>query len=119
MKKTIRMGDLFFEDDLREKVTNIVTYKNLLIEGGYGAKAVDPEEIMAWLHEYGAVLKPFVCDVGVFLRDAHKAGRTSCLKRSSAALRDIVSVSIRTPPSSSTIAGICSDRCGHSGYQAR
>lgn len=54
------MGDLFFEDDLHEKVTNIVAYKNLLIEGGYGATAVDPEEIMAWLHEYGDVLKPFV-----------------------------------------------------------
>ena len=104
MKKTIRMGDLFFEDDLREKVTNIVTYKNLLIEGGYGAKAVDPEEIMAWLHEYGAVLKPFVCDVGVFLRDAHKAGKNILFEAQLGALRDIDFGIYPYTSSSSTIA---------------
>ncbi len=104
MKKTIRMGDLFFEEDLREKVTNIVTYKNLLIEGGYGAKAIDPEEIMAWLHEYGEPLKKFVCDVGVYLRDAHKNGKNILFEAQLGALRDIDFGIYPYTSSSSTIA---------------
>lgn len=104
MKKTIRMSDLFFEDDLREKVTNIVGYKNLLIEGGYGAEAVDPEKIMAWLHEYGDPLKEFVCDVGAFLRTAHAAGKNILFEAQLGALRDIDFGIYPYTSSSSTIA---------------
>ncbi|MGN1121135.1 MAG: adenylosuccinate synthase, partial [Eubacteriales bacterium] len=104
MKKTIRMSDLFFEDDLREKVTNIVTYKNLLIHNGYGADEVKPEDIMAWLHEYGDPIKKFVCDCGAYLRKAHAEGKNIIFEAQLGALRDIDFGIYPYTSSSSTIA---------------
>ncbi len=103
-KKTIRMSDLFNEEDLREKVKNIVEWKNLLIAGGYGADPVDFEEVMAWIHKYGDVLKPHVCDVGKILHDAHKNGKNIIFEAQLGALRDIDFGIYPYTSSSSTIA---------------
>lgn len=89
MKKTIRMSDLFFEDDLREKVKDIVTWKNLLIHNGYGADEVKPEDIMDWLHTYGEKLKPYITDVGKILYEANKSGKSIIFEAQLGALRDI------------------------------
>lgn len=104
LKKTIRMSDLFFEDDLREKVTNIVAYKNLLIHGGYNAEPVNPDDIMAWLHEYGGPLKEYVCDCGAYLRKAHNEGKNIIFEAQLGALRDIDFGIYPYTSSSSTIA---------------
>ncbi len=104
MKKTVRMSDLFFEDDLREKIYDIVTYKNLLINKGYGADPVDPEEIMNWLKEYGYPFREYVCDCGEYLRKASEEGKNIIFEAQLGALRDIDFGIYPYTSSSSTIA---------------
>ena len=104
MKKTVRMSDLFFEDSLREKIHDIVMYKNLLIHNGYGADPVDPEKIMDWLKEYGYPFKKFVCDCGEYLRKANAEGKNIIFEAQLGALRDIDFGIYPYTSSSSTIA---------------
>lgn len=48
MKKGIRMGDLFDEKGLYEKLCDIVEWKNITVVG-YGHEPVKADEIMDWL----------------------------------------------------------------------
>lgn len=88
MKKGLRMEDLFHPETLREKVHDIVTWKNITVTG-YGHAPVDPEEILSWLDTYGSVLKPFVTDVSAYLSGAIKAGKNVMFEAQLGALRDI------------------------------
>lgn len=90
MKKGLRMGDLFESDEvLREKVADLLEYKNLVIEGVYGAEPNTVDEMMAWLRKYGDELKPYICDVTVYLTRAIKAGKNVMFEAQLGALRDI------------------------------
>lgn len=90
MKKGLRMGDLFESDEvLSEKVSELLEYKNLLMKGIYGAEPNTTEEMMAWLRKYGDELKPYVCDMTVYLSEAVKAGKNIMFEAQLGALRDI------------------------------
>ena len=65
MKKAIRMGDLFAPDKLPEKVADLTEWKNLTVRG-YGHEPVKAEDILAWLHEFGDPIKPYITDTGRF-----------------------------------------------------
>jgi len=90
MKKGLRMGDLFEpEDVLREKVSDLLEYKNLIFKGVYGAEPNTVEEIMDWLKKYGDEIKPYVCDVTEYLGNAVAAGKNIMFEAQLGALRDI------------------------------
>ena len=89
MKKALRMGDLLHWDSLREKVADIVEWKNLTVEKGYGHEPVSAEAIMAWLEEYGLPFVPFVKDTTAYLDEAIKAGKSVMFEAQLGALRDI------------------------------
>ncbi|MDD6878460.1 MAG: adenylosuccinate synthase [Clostridiaceae bacterium] len=89
MKKVLRCGDLLEPDTLRDKVANLLEWKNLTIAGGYHADPVSVDEEMAWLEEYGSVLAPFVCDTTKFLSNAIAAGKNLMFEAQLGALRDI------------------------------
>ena len=89
MKKTIRMSDLFYPEDLEKKVREIVDYKNLLIAGGYKAEPVKADEVLAWLHTYGDPFKAYVADTGAYLYEANKAGKSIIFEAQLGALKDI------------------------------
>ena len=59
---------------------------------------------MAWLEEYGSILKPFVCDVGEYLNNAVKEGKNIMFEAQLGALRDIDFGIYPYTSSSSTIA---------------
>lgn len=105
MKKAIRMGDLFNEDELLKHLKDVVEWKNLMVEGGYKAKKVDANEMFLWLKKYGEVLKPFVCDVSAYLTDAVKEDKRIMFEAQLGALRDIDFGIYPYTSSSSTIAG--------------
>lgn len=105
MKKAIRMGDLFNEDELLKHLKDVVEWKNLMVEGGYKAKKVDANEMFLWLKKYGDVLKPFVCDVSAYLTDAVKEDKRIMFEAQLGALRDIDFGIYPYTSSSSTIAG--------------
>ena len=88
MKKGIRMGDLFDEKGLYEKLCDIVEWKNITVVG-YGHEPVKADEIMDWLKKYGEVIKPYVCDVSKYLNNAIAEGRDIMFEAQLGALRDI------------------------------
>ncbi len=90
MKKTLRMSNLFDDEDvLEEKVRSIVEWKNLTVVNGYEHEAIDPKEMVKWLKTYGDPLKEYVCDSTYFLEDAISKGKNIMFEAQLGALRDI------------------------------
>ncbi len=89
MKKALRMGDLRDRDVLRERVEGICEWKNLTLVGGYGMDPVKPDDVMAWLDEYGTFALQYVCDTGDYLDAAAAKGENIMFEAQLGALRDI------------------------------
>lgn len=104
LKKGIRMGDLFNEEALREHLSQVVEWKNLMIEGGYKSIEFYPEDMFDWLIKYSKDLKEYICDVGLYLNDAIKSGKKIMFEAQLGALRDIDFGIYPYTSSSSTIA---------------
>ena len=79
-----------FEDEaiLKEKVRSVLETKNVLVEHLYHKAPIDPEEIFKELLEYREMIRPFVGDVSVFLRDALKEGKRILLEGQLGSLKD-------------------------------
>lgn len=89
LKKAIRMGELFNKTALKERLKDILEWKNLTVTGVYGAKAVTLEDMMDYLTEYGDKFLPFICDTGLYLDNAAKSGKKIMFEAQLGALRDI------------------------------
>ena len=89
MKKTLRLGDLLHWDTLPRKVADLLEWKNLTIEGGYGHEAVTAEEILAWLECFGRPLADYICDTTEYLSAAVNDGKNILFEAQLGALRDI------------------------------
>ena len=104
MKKGFRMGELFDLAKLRARAEEIVEWKNLTVAGGYKHAPVTVEEVMEYFERYGAPLKDYICDVGLYLNNAHKAGKRILFEAPLGALRDVDYGIIPYTSSSLTIA---------------
>ena len=89
MKKTLRLGDLKHWDTLRERLSDLLEWKNLFVEKGYGHEAIALDAMMDWLEKYGRPLIPYICDTTVYLDKAIKAGKSIMFEAQLGALRDI------------------------------
>jgi adenylosuccinate synthase len=90
MKKTLRMGDLLHLDEaVKKRLVTMVDSKNLIMEGSYGAKPIDVEEMWAWLQKYAAIFKDYICDAGMYLDEADREGKKILFEAQLGALRDI------------------------------
>lgn len=104
MKRAVRMGELLHPQALATRLVGIVDWKNLTVSGGYGAPAITVEDLVAWLETYGATLRPFICDTGLYLDNAEKTGKKILFEAQLGALRDIDFGIYPFTSSSSTIA---------------
>ena len=82
-------GDLLYNPNLRQHLAELLEWKNLTINGVYGAEPVTMAELEAWLNDYCEKIKPFICDTGAFLRDAQKQGKKILFEAQLGALRDL------------------------------
>ena len=89
MRKSIRVGDLLYPDVLRERLAEIVEWKNLTVEKGYGHAPISVTEMYDWLMTYGEPIMDSICDTTVFLSEAEESGRSILLEAQLGALRDI------------------------------
>ncbi|MBO4251554.1 MAG: adenylosuccinate synthase [Clostridia bacterium] len=89
MKKSIRLGELFDEKLLKERLTDIVEWENLMVAGVYGAEPVTVNAMAEHLKKYGDMIKPFVCDVSLYLDEQAKQGKKILFEAQLGALRDI------------------------------
>ena len=104
MKKGVRMEDLLHMDTLREKVNDIVEWKNITVTG-YGHAPVNADDMMDWLKTYGEKVAPFITDVSTYLYDAAMSGKNIMFEAQLGALRDIDFGISPYTSSSSTLAG--------------
>ncbi len=104
-KKSIRMGDLLTPEILPEKLKDIVEWKNLTIERGYGHEPIKAEDMLDWLTQYGMAFKDYICDVTEYLNGAIAAGKNVMFEAQLGALRDIDYGIFPYTSSSSSIAG--------------
>ena len=90
MKKTLRMGDLLnLDESVKKRLATMIEWKNLTMEGIYGAKPIDLEEMWSWCQKYSELFKDYICDTGEFLDKADKEGQKILFEAQLGALRDI------------------------------
>ena len=89
MKKTVRMGDLLHLELLPEKLADLMEWKNLTVNKGYGHEAITPEAMLEWLNTYAMPFVPYITNTTKYLGDAAKAGKNIMFEAQLGALRDI------------------------------
>ena len=100
----IQVSDLFDEEKLLEKLQRVCVTKNVLLEHLYHKPILKPEELLATLREYREMVKPYVCDVSLYLHKALKEGKTVLLEGQLGTLKDTDHGIYPMVTSSSTLA---------------
>ena len=100
-----QVSELFDEEALKEKVAGICEKKNVMLEHLYHKPLLKPEEIFEELMSYKKMLKPYVCDVSLFLWNALKEGKEILLEGQLGSLKDPDHGIYPMVTSSSTLAG--------------
>lgn len=88
-KKTVLAGELFYPEELRAHLADLLEWKNLTLTKVYGAAPYTMEMLEKWLAEACEKIKPYVCDTGDFLRTAEKNGKKILFEAQLGALRDL------------------------------
>ncbi|MCL2050547.1 MAG: adenylosuccinate synthase [Lachnospiraceae bacterium] len=89
MKKGIRISDLADFLSLRTKLSDFIEWKNFTLAKFGKKNMVDLEETMAWLHQYGTPLFPFISNTTDYLYEAADKGQNILFEAQLGALRDI------------------------------
>ncbi len=87
-KTGFQVSELFEEELLKEKTVRIAETKNVLLEHLYHKPLIDPDELLATLHEYRDMVAPYVCDVSAFLDQALQDHKTILLEGQLGTLKD-------------------------------
>jgi len=88
MKKGLRMGDLLDTVLLKQKLADLVQWKDLTLKG-YDSGSVDMADTLRWLDEYGEMLHPYIADTTEYLSDCVHDGEDILFEAQLGALRDI------------------------------
>ena len=88
-KKTILAGELFYPEELKAHLKDLLEWKNLTLTKVYGAKPYTMEMLDEWIFSYCEKIKSFVCDTGAFLRKVQKAGKSILFEAQLGSLRDL------------------------------
>jgi len=104
LKKGVPMGELRYPEALKKRLRDLVAWKNLTLQGVYHSKPIEFDDIWEWVGKFGDVLKPFVCDVGIYLDKAVQDNKRIMFEAQLGALRDIDFGIYPYTTSSSTIA---------------
>ena len=88
-KKTVLAGELLYPEHLKAHLRDLLEWKNLTLTRVYGAEPVTMKALEQWLNDYCEKIKPYICDTGVFLRDAQNQGKKILFEAQLGALRDL------------------------------
>ncbi|MDW7652417.1 MAG: adenylosuccinate synthase [Bacillota bacterium] len=70
----MRVADLLDENELREKIKEILERKNALLTKVYDAEPFDPADMFTEYKEYGQQVRPYVADTSLLLEEEIKKG---------------------------------------------
>ena len=115
-----QVNELFMpEDQLREKLENVCTLKNVVIENLYHKPALDADELLATMKEYKEMIKPYVANTSAFLGKAIKEGKSILLEGQLGALKDTDHGIYPMVTSSSTLAAFGAVGAGIPPYEIK
>ncbi len=83
-----QVSELFDDDTLLPKVKKICELKNVQLKYLYNKPLLTEDDLMNTLHEYRDMVKPYVCDVPLFLHNAIKEGKTILLEGQLGSMKD-------------------------------
>ena len=83
-----QVSELFDDELLKEKVVRVAEQKNVMLEHLSHTPLIDPDELLATLHESRDMIAPYACDVSLFLDKAIKEGKTILLEGQLGTLKD-------------------------------
>ena len=118
-KTGFQVSELFDEELLKEKVVRICETKNVMLEHLYHKPLIDPDELLATLHEYKEMVAPYVCDVSLYLDKAIKEGKNILLEGQLGTLKDPDHGIYPMVTSSSTLAAYGAIGAGIPPYEIR
>lgn len=97
--------DLFYPEELREKLESVCEIKNLLLEHIYHKPLIDVDELFNTLMEYKEMIAPYVADTTAYIHKALKEGKEILLEGQLGSLKDPDHGIYPMVTSSSTLAG--------------
>ncbi len=97
--------DLFYPEDLREKLESVCEIKNLLLEHIYHKPLIDVDGLFNTLMEYKEMIAPYVADTTAYIHKAIKEGKEILLEGQLGSLKDPDHGIYPMVTSSSTLAG--------------
>ena len=83
-----QVNELFYPDELKEKLHRVVELKNLLLEYVYHKPLLDENELFDQMMTWKDEIAPFVTDTASYLQNAIKEGKTILLEGQLGTLRD-------------------------------
>ncbi len=84
----VQVNELFYPDELKEKLTRVLELKNLSLEHVYHKPLFNVDELMALLMEQREQIRPYVTDTAKFLQQAVKEDKTILLEGQLGTLKD-------------------------------
>ena len=88
-KKTVLAGELFYHEELKTHLAELMEWKNLILTNVYGAKPYTMAMMEEWFETYCEKIKPYICDTGAFLKDAQANGKNILFEAQLGSLRDL------------------------------
>ncbi len=88
-KKTVMAGELLYPEKLKAHLADLLEWKNLILTKVYGAEPYTMEMLNEWVDNYAEKIKPFICDTGLFLKNAQSQGKRILFEAQLGALRDL------------------------------
>ena len=111
-KKTVLAGELRYPERLKAHLQDLLEWKNLILRNVYGAPGYSLDQLLDWVHDYGERILPYLCDTGVFLRQAAEGKKRVLFEAQLGALRDLDYGIYPYTTSSNAIAAYAPVGCG-------
>jgi adenylosuccinate synthase len=84
-----QVNELFMpEEELRERVANVVLKKNIELKYLYHKPELSVDEVMAELAKYREMIRPYLCDTAAYLHQALKDNKTILLEGQLGTMKD-------------------------------
>lgn len=88
-KKTVLAGELFYPEELKAHLADLLEWKNLTLTKVYGASGFTMEMLDKWIADSCEKIKPFITDTGAFLKKAQATGKNILFEAQLGSLRDL------------------------------
>ena len=88
-KKTVLAGELFYPEELKSHLADLMEWKNLTLTEVYGAEGYTMKMLEEWINNFCQKIKPYICDTGAFLKQAQDEGKNILFEAQLGSLRDL------------------------------